>query len=61
MATLLEIQRSRVREVFQLRTGEKGSSLVQSLLILPVFLMIVVGGYQVWRAVSIRESLRSGT
>lgn len=41
--------------------AERGSSLVQTLLILPLFLLIVIGGYEIWRAQSTRESLRSGT
>jgi hypothetical protein len=28
---------------------------------LPIFLLIVLGGYEVWKAYSARESLRSGT
>jgi hypothetical protein len=35
--------------------------MVQWLLVLPIFLIIVLGGYEVWKATSVRESLRSGT
>jgi hypothetical protein len=31
------------------------------MLVLPVFLIIILGGYEVWKAYSVRESLRSGT
>lgn len=51
----------RLRYVLQVTTRERGSSFVQALLVLPVFLMIMVGGYEIWRAQSVRESMRSGT
>ncbi|MGD9001363.1 MAG: hypothetical protein PVF04_01770 [Anaerolineae bacterium] len=35
--------------------------MVQWLLMLPIFLLVVLGGYEVWKAYSVRESLRSGT
>ena len=41
--------------------GQRGSSFVQTLFLLPVFVMIVVGGYEIWKLHSVRESLRSGT
>ncbi len=44
-----------------LRDGQRGSTLVQTLLILPIFLLIVIGGYEIWKARSVKESLRSGT
>ncbi len=47
--------------VFPLKIDERGSSFVQTLLILPVLVLVVVGGYEIWKAQSIRESLRSGT
>lgn len=41
--------------------SRRGAGVIQWLLILPLFLVVVIGGYEVWKAVSIRESLRSGT
>jgi hypothetical protein len=50
-----------MRRLRELAVGERGATLVQWMLVLPIFLMIVVGGYEIWRAQSVRESLRSGT
>jgi hypothetical protein len=41
--------------------SERGSSFLQALFILPIFIMIVVGGYEIWKVHSVKESLRSGT
>ena len=60
MATMLETQAARSRDAARPTMAERGSTLVQTLLILPIFLMIVLGGYEIWRAYSVRESLRSG-
>lgn len=60
MATVLEAQAARSRDASQPTMAERGSTLVQTLLILPIFLMIVLGGYEIWKAHSVRESLRSG-
>ena len=40
---------------------QEGSSFLQTLLLLPIFVMIVVGGYEIWKTHSVKESLRSGT
>lgn len=50
-----------MKRLRNLLTGEEGASLVQTFLILPILLLVVIGGYQVWKAHSVRESLRSGT
>ena len=39
----------------------KGAVLVQALLILPILILAVFGGYTVWRVASIKHSLHSGT
>lgn len=39
----------------------KGTVLVQALLILPILILIVFGVYTVWKVVSIKQSLHSGT
>jgi len=45
----------------ELMKGKRGSSFIQTMLILPIFLLIVLGGYEIWRVHSVKESLRSGT
>jgi len=40
---------------------ERGAVLVQTLLILPIFVLIIFGGYTVWKVASIKHSLHSGT
>jgi hypothetical protein len=39
----------------------KGAVLVQTLLILPILVLIVFGGYTVWKVASVKHSLHSGT
>lgn len=39
----------------------RGTVLVQALLILPILILIVFGVYTVWKVVSIKQSLHSGT
>lgn len=50
-----------MKRLRNLVAAEEGASLIQSLVILPILLLVVLGGYQVWKAHSARESLRSGT
>jgi hypothetical protein len=50
-----------MKSLRELAASERGATMVQWMLILPIFLMIVLGGYEVWKAYSVRESLRSGT
>jgi hypothetical protein len=39
----------------------KGAVLVQTLLILPILILAVFGGYTVWKVASVKHSLHSGT
>ena len=39
----------------------KGAVLVQALLILPILILAVFGGYTVWKVASVKHSLHSGT
>ena len=45
----------------RLKRGERGAVLVQALLILPILILAVFGGYTVWKVAFVRHSLRSGT
>jgi hypothetical protein len=40
---------------------QKGAVLVQALLIVPIMILIVFGGYTVWKVASVKHSLHSGT
>lgn len=50
-----------MKRIRNLLADQEGATLVQSLLVFPVLVLVVLGGYQVWKAHSVRESLRSGT
>jgi hypothetical protein len=39
----------------------KGTVVIQALLILPILVLAVFGGYNVWKVVSVKQSLHSGT
>lgn len=39
----------------------KGTVVVQALLILPILILVVFGGYTVWKVTSVKHSLHSGT
>jgi len=45
----------------RLKRDERGAVLVQTLLILPILILAVLGGYTVWKVAFVRHSLRSGT
>ena len=47
--------------VRRLEGDEWGAVLVQTLLLLPVLILIVFGGYTVWKVASVKHSLHSGT
>ncbi len=51
----------RLHRLARLTKDRRGSILVQTLLLLPIFLLIVLGGYEVWKAISAKQSLHSGT
>jgi hypothetical protein len=40
---------------------KKGASLVTYVLVLPLFLLLVLGAYEVWRLIAVKESLYLGT
>jgi hypothetical protein len=44
-----------------LKRDERGAVLIQTLLILPILILAVFGGYTVWKVASIKHSLHSGT
>jgi hypothetical protein len=44
-----------------LKRDERGAVLVQTLLILPILILAVFGGYTVWKVASVKQSLHSGT
>lgn len=50
-----------MKRLRNLVASEKGASFIQWMLVLPIFLIIILGGYETWKAYSVRESLRSGT
>ncbi|MFQ5875026.1 MAG: TadE/TadG family type IV pilus assembly protein, partial [Dehalococcoidia bacterium] len=41
--------------------GQRGSALIQFVLVLPIFLILVFGSFAVWRVISAKQSLASGT
>ena len=45
----------------RLKRDERGAVLIQTLLILPILILAVFGGYTVWKVAYVRHSLRSGT
>lgn len=42
-------------------TDRRGSVLVQAIPILIIFILVVAGGFTVWKVISIKQSLHSGT
>ena len=40
---------------------QRGSALIQFVLVLPIFLIIIFGSFAVWRVISAKQSLASGT
>jgi len=40
---------------------KRGAILVQTMVILPIFILIVFGGFEVWKVMSVKQSLTSGT
>ena len=40
---------------------KRGAILVQAILFLPILILIVVGSFEVWKAISVKQSLHSGT
>ena len=40
---------------------KQGASLVTYVLILPIFLLLVLGAYEVWRLIAVKQSLYLGT
>jgi hypothetical protein len=45
----------------RLKGDERGAVLAQALLILPILIVVVFGGYTIWKVAYVRQSLRSGT
>jgi len=45
----------------RLKGDERGAVLVQTLLILPILVLAVFGGYTVWKVALVKHSLHSGT
>ena len=41
--------------------GQRGSTLIQFVLVLPLFLILIFGSFAVWKIVSAKQSLVSGT
>jgi hypothetical protein len=44
-----------------LKRDERGAVLVQTLLILPILVLAVFGGYTIWKVALVKHSLHSGT
>jgi hypothetical protein len=40
---------------------KKGTILVQTVVMLPLLILVVIGGFEVWKVMSVRQSLTSGT
>ncbi|MBI3943813.1 MAG: pilus assembly protein [Chloroflexi bacterium] len=40
---------------------QRGDTLIEFMLILPIVLMLVIGGFEIWRVINVKESLRSAT
>jgi hypothetical protein len=55
------ITRPSNHSVRRLKGDERGAVLVQALLILPILILIVFGGYTVWKVAFVKQSLHSGT
>ena len=45
----------------RLKRDERGAVLVQTLLILPILILAVFGGYTIWKVAFVKHSLHSGT
>ena len=45
----------------RLTGDERGAILVQFALLVPIFILIAVGSFEVWKAISVKRSLHSGT
>jgi hypothetical protein len=41
--------------------GQRGSTLIQFVLVLPLFLILIFGSFAVWKVVSAKQTLASGT
>lgn len=44
-----------------LRTDDRGSTMIQFVLVLPVFLVLVFGSYELWKLVHLKQSLEAAT
>jgi hypothetical protein len=40
---------------------KRGAILVQTMVILPILVLVVFGGFEVWKVMSVKQSLTSGT
>jgi len=40
---------------------KRGSILIQTVIILPILVLVVFGGFEVWKVMSVKQSLTSGT
>ncbi|MSP13925.1 MAG: pilus assembly protein [Chloroflexi bacterium] len=40
---------------------QRGDTLIEFMLVLPIVLMLVIGGFAIWRVINVKESLRSAT
>jgi hypothetical protein len=40
---------------------KRGATLVQTVVILPILVLVVFGGFEVWKVMSVKQSLTSGT
>lgn len=47
--------------IHRLKRDARGAVLVQTLLILPILVLAVFGGYTVWKVAFVKQSLHSGT
>jgi hypothetical protein len=57
MAALVKVS---IRFALDLK-DKRGAILVQTVVILPILVLIVVGGFEVWKVMSVKEALTSGT
>ena len=48
-------------EAERCRLGQRGTVLIQFVLVLPVLLILVFGSFALWKVVSAKQSLISGT
>lgn len=51
----------RLIDITSLRRDERGDTIIQFVLVLPLFLILIFGSYEVWKLVHLKQSLEAAT